>query len=101
MVMKNKLLIALFAPLVLGSFHVRAQESIVASGGEATGTGGSSSYSIGQVSYTSNQGTGGSVEQGVQQPFEIYAVLGMEKRVYQFRSERVSKSNNGCVESEN
>jgi hypothetical protein len=40
-------------------------------GGEATGSGGSVSYSVGQVVYTTNTGINGSVAQGVQQPYEF------------------------------
>ncbi len=49
-----------------------AQNAIVASGGNATGSGGSSSYSVGQVIYTNAVGTNGSINQGVQQPVEIF-----------------------------
>jgi hypothetical protein len=48
-----------------------SQQSITASGDNATGTGGSSSYSIGQIMYTSQTGTGGLITLGVQQPYEI------------------------------
>lgn len=48
-----------------------AQESIVVSGGNATGTGGSSSYSVGQVAYASLPGSNAYVLQGIQQPYEI------------------------------
>lgn len=48
-----------------------AQDSITASGGNATGVGGSSSYSIGQATYTSQTGSGGLITLGVQQPYEI------------------------------
>ena len=48
-----------------------SQESIVIAGGNATGTGGSSSYSIGQVAYITLPGSDGSISQGVQQPYEI------------------------------
>ena len=50
---------------------LQAQEAPVASGGEATGSGGSVSYSIGQVSYLTNSGSGGTIGEGVQQPYEI------------------------------
>jgi len=56
-----------------------AQESVNASGGNASGSGGSASYSVGQVVYTINTGTNGSVAEGVQQPFEISAVTGIEE----------------------
>lgn len=48
------------------------QESVLSSGGNATGSGGTSSYSIGQITYTNAVGSNGSVSQGVQQPFEIF-----------------------------
>lgn len=50
-----------------------AQQALVY--GNATGTGGTSSYSIGQVVYASATGTNDSVNQGMQQPFEIF-ILG-------------------------
>jgi len=59
--------------LVYGTI-IQAQSTIPASGGNATGTKGSVSYSVGQVVYTTNIGTGGSVAQGVQQPYEISVV---------------------------
>jgi hypothetical protein len=55
-----------------------SQESIVVAGGSATGTGGSSSYSIGQIAYTSLPGSAGYVSQGVQQAYEI-ATLGNDE----------------------
>ena len=48
-----------------------SQESADVSGGTATGTGGSSSYSVGQITYTSQTSSGGFVTLGVQQPYEI------------------------------
>ena len=51
-----------------------AQEASTASGGDATGTGGTVAYSIGQVVYTALNGPSGSVNQGVQQSYEIYSV---------------------------
>ena len=61
-----------FILLGLGGLH--AQESPTAAGGEAIGVGGTASYSMGQVVYTTNTGTNGSVAQGVQQAYEIYNV---------------------------
>ena len=48
-----------------------SQESADVSGGTATGTGGSSSYSVGQITYTSQTSSGGFITLGVQQPYEI------------------------------
>lgn len=50
---------------------MQAQKAIPVSGGNASGSGGSISYSVGQTVYTTNTGSEGYVTQGVQQPFEI------------------------------
>ena len=63
----------------LGLTGLQAQETIPATGGNASGSGGSASYSVGQVIYTTNTGTNGSVAQGVQQPFEILVVTGIDE----------------------
>ena len=55
-----------------------AQEAISASGGNATATGGSVSYTIGQIAGSTITGTNGSVIQGVQQPYEISVVTSIE-----------------------
>lgn len=52
-----------------------SQKDNVASGGEALGSGGTVSYSIGQVTYETNSGSDGNLNQGVQQPFEIFVIL--------------------------
>ena len=48
-----------------------SQETLSTSGGNASGLGGSSSFTVGQVFYTSNSSIAGFVSQGVQQAFEI------------------------------
>ena len=48
-----------------------SQKNTVVSGGIATGSTGSSSYSIGQIDYKTQISTTGFVSQGVQQPYEI------------------------------
>ena len=58
-------------------FTIQAQQAILATGGQATGTGGSCSYSVGQLFYTTNIGAG-IVTQGVQQSSEIYHVTNLE-----------------------
>lgn len=66
-----------FVLLGLGGLH--AQESPTAAGGEAVGTGGTASYSVGQTVYTTATGTNGSVVQGVQQPYEISTTVGINE----------------------
>jgi hypothetical protein len=52
----------------------QAQESANTSSGDATGSGGTVAYSIGQLVYKTNSGSNGSVAQGVQHAYEIYTV---------------------------
>jgi Secretion system C-terminal sorting domain len=51
-----------------------SQSAVLSAGGDASGTGGSISYSIGQVFYTHTDGTAGTIHEGVQQPYEFFAV---------------------------
>jgi hypothetical protein len=60
----------LFIIMLLLIIPIYAQQSISASGADALGSGGSSSYSVGQLVYTTNTGSG-TVSQGVQQAFEF------------------------------
>jgi hypothetical protein len=64
--------------LISGFTGLHAQQAIPASGGNASGSGGSVSYSVGQVAYIANTGANGSVVQGVQQPYEIFVVTGLD-----------------------
>jgi hypothetical protein len=78
--MRNKQLrlnAAILLSLVLSG--LQAQDAIPATGGNASGSGGQASYTIGQVVYNTQTGTAGSVAQGVQQPFEISTVTGLEE----------------------
>lgn len=52
-----------------------AQQGTVSSGGVASGNGGTACNSTGLVAYATLSGTGGTVTQGIQQPYEIF-VLG-------------------------
>ena len=58
--------------LAFGLTEMQAQQSINTSGGNATGSSGTVSYSVGQVAYMAHAGTTGSVAQGVQHAFEIF-----------------------------
>lgn len=59
------------------SFSVKAQQAVVSIGGVDSASGGSLSYTIGQVVYESNTTSNGQVSEGVQQPYEIYDVTGV------------------------
>ncbi|HOG19097.1 MAG TPA: T9SS type A sorting domain-containing protein [Salinivirgaceae bacterium] len=80
---KKKLQVFKVATLLTFTFYlltpsVSAQTSVNAAGGDASGNGGSVSYSVGQVVYTTDTGTTGSVAHGVQQPYEISVETGIE-----------------------
>ncbi|WP_422359151.1 T9SS type A sorting domain-containing protein [Reichenbachiella sp.] len=64
--------------LAIGSFNLQAQESTNTSGGQTNGDHGTVTYSLGQVVYTQQEGSTGSVNQGVQQSYEISVVAGIE-----------------------
>ncbi|MDX2414223.1 MAG: hypothetical protein QNK33_03435, partial [Bacteroidales bacterium] len=68
----SKLLTLLF--LIGYGVTIQAQLTIAATGGNAVGSGGTVSYTIGQLTYQTLVGTTGSISQGVQQPYEISIV---------------------------
>lgn len=57
---------------------LQAQETIPATGANATGSGGTVSYTVGQIIYQTFSETTGTVFQGVQQPYEISVVTAIE-----------------------
>jgi hypothetical protein len=71
---KKSFSIGIVALGLLWACLAHAQASVNASGGNATGSGGTAAYSIGQVFYTTNTGNSGSVAQGVQHAYEIFSV---------------------------
>ena len=64
---------------LLGNKNLLAQQGTSAGGGEAIGSGGSASYTIGQIDYISAADSGGTITQGIQQPYEILIVTGMDE----------------------
>ena len=76
--MKCKEIITLLL-LCIGWIHVHTQQAVLTTGGDASGTGGSISYSIGQVTYITNSGTNGSAAEGVQQPYEISIIDALDE----------------------
>lgn len=74
--MKTKRLLLIAA--YLSCTQISAQETIAASGGNASAGNGSTNYSVGQVFYATDYGTTGSMMHGVEQPFEIQVVLGVD-----------------------
>lgn len=71
--------IFIFLTFILFFTQISAgQESIPATGGKASGTGGSATYTVGQVVYHQFNGSTGFIIQGVQQPYEISIVTAIE-----------------------
>jgi len=76
--MKRHLTLTGLFVFYLGISGSIAQEATVTSGGDAQGAGGTTSYTVGQVAYTTI-GADGNIAQGVQQPYEISAVAGVDE----------------------
>jgi hypothetical protein len=74
----TRLLFVLF--LIIAWSYVHAQESVLSSSSDATGTGGTASYSVGQVVYITKTGNGGIITEGIQQPYEILFFSGIEEK---------------------
>ncbi len=55
--------------------YLHAQSTLLASGGKASGSSGSVTYSVGQITYKSFGNTNGSVSQGVLQPTLVITAL--------------------------
>ena len=58
--------------LISGSFF--SQDRTTASGGDINNASGSISYSIGLIDYNEISGLDGTINQGVQQPYELFSV---------------------------
>lgn len=56
--------------LNIGVLELSAQQGVVACGVDISGSGGSVSYSIGQIDYMVLYGSGGQANQGIQQPHD-------------------------------
>lgn len=61
------------------SMTIEAQNTITTSGGNATGSGGTVSYTVGQIANNTLSGTNGNIIQGVQQPYEISVATALEE----------------------
>jgi hypothetical protein len=72
------ILVNVLVLLCTGLIELEAQNAIIPTGSNASGTGGTASYTFGQVVYSSLYGTNGGIIQGVQQPFEITIETGID-----------------------
>ncbi len=73
--MKKKKMVFVCCFLLLIATALNAQNHTDASGGNVSGSGGTASYSVGQIDYTTIKGSGGIATEGVQQPLEIFEVI--------------------------
>ncbi len=69
----------LFILTGLCTFTAFTQQSVSTTGGNGAGSGGTVNYTVGQVVYTTNTGSNGSIAHGVQQPYEISVVTQVEE----------------------
>ena len=82
----NKGILVATSLLFAGSTYLNAQSSMVATGGELIGSGGSASISVGQVEYESQTGSNGSSAGGVQQAIEVSNIS-----IYEFTFDKSQK----------
>ncbi len=69
-----KKLFSAISLIMLAVMSLSAQSALVGTGGEANGSGGSVSYSVGQIAVQSNSEGSTSISEGVQQPYEIQTI---------------------------
>jgi len=79
LVMHDKKILFTILLLTVVAMSGIAQQSILSTSNDASGTGGMVSYSVGQVAYIINSGIVGTITEGVQQPFEIQIPEGIEQ----------------------
>ncbi len=73
-------IVLFFAIFCLSALEpLSAQQGATSSGGDVSGAGGNVSFSIGQTDYTAVSGSSGTMNQGLQQPYEILVVTGIEQ----------------------
>jgi len=62
-----------------GPLTATAQDGFSTMGGDASGSTGSEAFSVGLVVYTELSGSGGSMTQGIQHPYEVFPVAVAEQ----------------------
>lgn len=71
--------ISFFAVFAFYASSATAQETIPVTGGNASGSNGSVSYTVGQVVYQTYTENGIYIMEGVQQPYEIFIISSIEE----------------------
>ncbi|NPA35753.1 MAG: T9SS type A sorting domain-containing protein [Chlorobi bacterium] len=78
--MKNRnLKLIILIILIFGTAELKSQNYVPVSGGESTGSGGTVSYTVGQLFYNTIISSDGVVNEGVQQPVEMFVSTGDAK----------------------
>lgn len=75
---KKRFLSCMLFLSTIGLFQINAQENINSTGGKATGTNGTVTYSVGQTVFNTSSSESGTILEGVQQPYEIFITTGIE-----------------------
>lgn len=65
--------------LCCGFTTLFAQQGVVVTGGNGSSSSGTASFSVGQTDYITATNNDGTVSQGLQQPFEIFVIVGIEE----------------------
>ena len=74
----RRYIIACLVIFGFSSEHCNAQSNVIAAGSNSNAPAGSVSFTIGQFDYINANNAVGDINQGVQQPFEIYKVTGID-----------------------
>ena len=77
----KKHLIPLF---IILSLHMHAQQNTVVAGGDAKTMDGTVSYTLGQSTYTSNSESSGTINEGIQQPYQVFEILSTDEFIEHF-----------------
>ena len=72
-----KLWLVFFLGIILTGLH--AQHTINSTSNDLAGIQGSVSYSVGQIVFLTKTGTAGNVSEGIQQPYEILFMTGIDE----------------------
>ena len=76
---KTRFIVLFGGFLIVNSFTVKAQNGIVTNGNDATGLDGTVNSTIGQINCKTIYASSGSVSEGIQQPYEIYIIAGIQE----------------------
>lgn len=79
--MKQRKILGVLFLCCFWTIVVDAQETIPATGGDVLGTGGSVSYTVGQIACSTLLGNNVTVTQGVQQPYEITVITAVKNTI--------------------